>query len=433
MESDEQIIKSDISVNYTGDWDAWTSQTVENIPLKSGQQILRLYFQNGELNIGNMTFTYESALDFDQPVADAGENILVVLPETTTTLDGSNSSDPEGATLSFEWTQIYGPSTLVFSDQQAVQPVISGLTEGVYKVKLVVDNGSYADQDEMYIISSNSTNFPPTVSLVSPADQDQFLQGDLVNIVASAADLVGYVEYVEFYVNNSLIGSSAASPYEISWQSIIGNHQIKAIAYDNDGDTGTSQIIEIIVNSAPPCYGTSYNGEFDYEFSPDDNNPTLTFIPSIQGMGEPTCILYYGTNANSLPGYYVTPNVPYQLTASEGTQIYFYYTYSYPGQGEHNNADHKDTYVIGSCNVVSVNDIDAWEVNYYPNPVTDQLFLELPEGKKTITVYSITGQLLDSFEVSSNQYSYDMSRFDSGLYVFSVMNNDHQKVFKITK
>jgi len=93
-------------------------------------------------------------------------------------------------------------------------------------------------------------------------------------------------------------------------------------------------LFDITVAEAPSCTGTSFNGDYDYKFSPDEDNPTLTFIPNQTGMGSPTCLLYYGTNASALPGYPVTPNVPFKLNAAKGTNIFFYYTYSHPAGGE---------------------------------------------------------------------------------------------------
>ncbi len=61
-----------------------------------------------------MTFSYSSPLDYDQPVADAGENVVVVLPGSTAVLDGSESYDPENAPLFYQWTQVYGPSQIIF-------------------------------------------------------------------------------------------------------------------------------------------------------------------------------------------------------------------------------------------------------------------------------------------------------------------------------
>jgi len=434
LESDGNAIFSDITVNYTGDWGDWATGTVSNIPLKSGRQVLKLYFENGELNFGNMTFSYESPLSYNQPVADAGENILVLLPENSTMLDGSNSIDPDGVGLSYSWSQIYGPSVIDFSSTEVSQPAISSLLDGVYLLKLQISNGSYSDEDQVYVICSNNSNVAPKVSIVTPLNNSEYIENKPIVFLASASDLIGYVEKVEFYVNSQLIETSTESPYQTAWITEEGPHSLTAIAYDNDGASTVSQSVNVIVTPAPPCRNTSSNGEFDYEFSADDNNPTITFIPSISGMGNPTCILYYGTNANSLPGYGVTPNVPYQINASEGTTVYFYYTYSYPGQGEHNNADQKDTYVVGSCESSTVNVISKdLSIKYYPNPVTNNLHIELPGGENEIYVYSLTGKMLDEFSVLNKFFNYNMSEYQSGIYIFKVINNHNLRVFKVIK
>lgn len=152
IESDGVQLKSNISVSSTGNWNGYRDKLVTNIPLKSGEQVIRLYFENGELNIGKLTFSYVSPLNYDQPVADAGEDRNISAP--TTTLNGSNSSDPGGNTLNYEWTQVYGPSVIDFSDQNISNPQVSGLVEGIYLMRLNVDNGEYSDFDEMYIYSS---------------------------------------------------------------------------------------------------------------------------------------------------------------------------------------------------------------------------------------------------------------------------------------
>jgi hypothetical protein len=434
LELDNEVVKSGISVSYTGNWDSWTSKTVTDIPMKGGKQILKVFFEHGELNLGEMTFTYSSPLSYDQPVANAGDNILVMLPGNTTALDGSNSSNPGSSTLNYSWEQIYGPSTLTFSSTQASQPTISTLVEGVYLIKLVVDNGIYQDEDEVYIISSYSNNVPPKVSIYSPADNAEFIEDDMIVISAIASDLIGYVVDVEFFVNGLSLGTASQFPFVVNWNPPIGQYSIVAKATDNDGSFTESQAVEVTVSEAPSCYGTSYDGEFDYEFSPDDNNPTITFIPSLPGMGNPTCILYYGTNTGLLPGYPVTPNVPYQISASEGTLIYFYYTYSYPGQGEHNNSAHMDSYEVGSCKLNSMPQSDnEFTVKFYPNPVSDNLNIEFPSGNNIVTVYNCSGKMISNFTVSNEYFNFNMRSFSRGVYIFRVVNNNDIATFRVIK
>ncbi len=422
-----------IPLTYTGNWTTWQTKTVNNIPLKSGRQVLRVHFANGEFNMGKMTFTYAAPLPYDQPIADAGANVLVVLPTDSTALNGTASSDPANAPLTYAWTQVYGPSQLVFSDPAIAQPEVSGLEEGVYLVKLKVDNGNYSDEDEVYLISSQTTNVAPKVSIVSPSNGAEFLEDDSVTISAYASDLYGNVTSVAFYAGTTLLGTATSLPYQITWGPAVGEYDLTAVATDNDGSSNTSPVVHITVNEAPSCLGTAFNGDFSYQFSAEDNNPTITFIPSAPGVGSPTCILYYGTNPGSLPGYNVTPNVPFRINATEGTLVYFYYTYSFPG-GERNTSANKNNYVVGSCKLTSLTpDASDLEVSYYPNPVDHTLYLNLPAGQNIVKVFTLAGSRLAQFESSEQQASFDMSGFAAGVYFFEVQNGGKRKVFKVVK
>ncbi|MEM6800839.1 MAG: glycosyl hydrolase [Bacteroidota bacterium] len=433
IESDGQIVKDGINVAYTGDWNNWRSQTVNAIPLKSGKQVLRLYFERGELNLGRLNFAYISPLNYSQAVADAGPNQIVVLPQNRATLDAGASFDPDGNPLSYQWTQIYGPSVLSFDNPQAAQTQVDALVEGVYLLKLKVDNGSYSDEDEVFLISSLSNNVPPTVSILSPEDNASFIEGDVINISVVASDLNDSIQSVKFYVDGAEIGSDDTFPYEYDWTSGPGMYRLSAVAFDHFNASDTSQQIAIEIKEAPSCEGTSWNGDFDYVFSEDDQNPTITFIPSRAGVGSPTCILYYGTDPNSLPGYGVSPNVPYRINADEGSLIYFYYTYSYPGAVERNSAANQNTYVVGSCRTVSAPEFEELELTYYPNPVTNRLTVELPIGENEIKLYDLSGRLLDDIKVRGNDYSFDMEVYPKGIYFLRVKNANKRGILKVVK
>jgi hypothetical protein len=242
---------------------------------------------------------------------------------------------------------------------------------------------------------------------------------------------------VEFFEDDELIGTTTEVPYALDWMfQVIGSYVITAKATDNDGNTTMSPEINLFCVDAPPCDGTHPNGEFDYEFSPDVINPTLTFIPSIPGVGSPTCLLYYSTSPNQpFPGYGVTPNVPYQLNAEEGSIVYFYYTYSYPGQGEHTTIDEVLAFEVGNC--VSTAQIVEHDINsfveYTPNPVRDFLNLKFERNQNHVRIYDIRGILIDNFEVQSGQHLYNMKLFNPGVYLFRILNNKNIQSFKVLK
>ncbi|MEN8248866.1 MAG: glycosyl hydrolase [Bacteroidota bacterium] len=287
FEIDDNKISSDILVNSTSssNWNTWATKTVSNIELNEGNHVLRLVIINGEFNLGKMTFTYASDLSYSPPVANAGENVVVILPATNATLDGSLSADPEGQTLNYTWEQVYGPSEITFSDNNIASPNISNLEEGIYKCKLTVDDGIYASTDFVLVIVSATGNIDPAITLTSPADNSSFKEGSEITISALASDLDGEVTLVEFYDGTTKIGEDATNPYSINWNGAsLGDHELTAKAIDNGGGMGTSQIVNVSINEVKSCIETStealegaFSVGYKATFETVGTNVTITF------------------------------------------------------------------------------------------------------------------------------------------------------------
>ncbi|MBS1921319.1 MAG: hypothetical protein JST17_13795 [Bacteroidetes bacterium] len=86
------------------------------------------------------------------PVANAGKDTSITLPNNSIILDGSVSADPDNNIVSYQWTKISGPSSFAIANNTAVQTQASNLTEGVYQFELTVtDAGGLIDKDTITI------------------------------------------------------------------------------------------------------------------------------------------------------------------------------------------------------------------------------------------------------------------------------------------
>ncbi len=286
FEIDGTVISSGTTLTTTNDWSTWVDKVVTNVELTEGSHILRLVVTNGEFNIGKMDFSYVSSLNYVPPIANAGTNVVVILPETTASLDGSLSNDPEGQTITYNWEQIYGPSIINFDNNTSVSPAISNLEEGVYKCKLTVSDGTYSASSFVLVIVQANANANPTATITAPADNSSFAEGTDIMLSATASYLDGTVSLVEFYNGAVKIGEDTIAPFSFTWTGASpGTHQITAVATDNEGTQGTSQIIHITVNEVVSCSETSnehidgnpFSVGYTATFETIGSNVTITF------------------------------------------------------------------------------------------------------------------------------------------------------------
>ena len=112
----------------------------------------------------NHAIAIEFALNQLPPTADAGPDQNVA-EGATVTLDGSQSSDPNDAIVTYQWTQTDGPA-LTLSDSNAVRPTfvaapIAENTSAVFQLT-VYDSGAESDSDAVEItITENGIDTVP--------------------------------------------------------------------------------------------------------------------------------------------------------------------------------------------------------------------------------------------------------------------------------
>jgi hypothetical protein len=104
------------------------------------------------------------------PVANAGLDQNVVTGSVVT-LDGSGSSDANGDALTYNWsfTSMPARSIAVLSSATVVKPTFSADKDGVYVLRLVVNDGKVDSTPDTVTITA-ATAGPAPVSLGTPGD-----------------------------------------------------------------------------------------------------------------------------------------------------------------------------------------------------------------------------------------------------------------------
>ena len=441
LEIDGVKISPDINLSHTNGWGNWASKTINNIAFTSGEHILRLVATNGEFNLGKLNFTYTSPLDYVPPIANAGENVVVIIPETTAILDGVLSNDPEEEALTYLWEQIYGPSTISFDDTALVSPSISNLEEGIYKIKLTVSDGTYTANSDVLVLVQQTSNSNPTVNISSPTENQSFAQGSDITISASASDLNGTISKVEFYDGAIKLGEDTVSPYMYTWENPnVGDHKIKAIVTDNDAGEGTSQIVNITVVAVQACSETSndsqqgsFSAGFTAVFETVGTNVNITFE-------------LLDTNRSGVIAYLWKQN-PFGETQMDNVGgLRFKKTLGGLNSGETITYGCKFAFAGGlavtkyisyevgsSCGSLSIVDesLDT-QIVMYPNPVNNKLFIKSQsEDLIKVEIYSVFGNLVKSTTKNLNEIN--VEDLSSGLYLIKIFTLEGSVLKKLIK
>ena len=162
------------------------------------------------------------------------------------------------------------------------------LTEGKHILRLIATGGEF-NLGEMNFSQTGGTssdgNASPIVYITSPNSGSLTTTGSNLQINATAYDPGGSITLVEFYSGDTKLGEDTTEPFEINWNvSEIQEHEIKAIATDNEGNKTSSPSINVIAREDNTCSKTSnesIQGEFNEGYSVSyetiGNNVVISF------------------------------------------------------------------------------------------------------------------------------------------------------------
>ncbi|MDX2367650.1 MAG: Ig-like domain-containing protein, partial [Colwellia sp.] len=172
-------------------------------------------------------FLENNTVNLTADAEDSDGNIVVVEFYSGTTKLGEDVDAP----FSFLWTNLsIGTNNLTAK---------------------ATDNEGASTTSSAISIDVVSDNILPTVSLISPFNGEQFVEGNAVLFEASASDSDGSIAVVEFYAGTTKLGELLAAPYIFSWSNATeGQYNLTAIAVDNEGAVTTSTTVAIAVISS---------------------------------------------------------------------------------------------------------------------------------------------------------------------------------------
>ncbi|MTI23987.1 glycosyl hydrolase [Fulvivirga kasyanovii] len=466
------------STPLTGDWDTYQAVTATDINIPAGSHIIRVTFNSGVYNLGRLTFTRTGDLDGNNSPPGTPTGIQVTSTTASSLTIGWNAStDPDNnlsgydvylnntlvdnvSSTSYTFTGLTSNTTYqmgvnardsenAVSQRVSVNGTTDEQTSNGVPIPAVVQAENYTDMSGIQMEETSDTDGGQNVGWIDAGDWLEYEiyvpeAGDYtIDYRVASLNAGGVIEFFSNGTSKATTSFNATGDWQ-NWTTVSesvnlpsGDQTIRLVS--NNSGWNINWIEFKSAGTTPPdgdgC-NIAVNGDFSVEISDDATNPTLTFVPERSGVGSPTCILYYSTSPDgTYPGYLVSASTPYQINASAGQTIYFYYTYSLPEGGENNTLNNKKSFVVAQCGSSNARmgaETQSKQTNIseslrlYPNPANDKIFLSgLPQDVSEVLIYDASGrtQSLKSTDGSQN-LSLDIRHLVKGLYFIRIQSKD---------
>lgn len=273
------------------------------------------------------------------PVANAGADINIPLPNNSTTLDGSGSTDPDGnnTIVTYLWNKLSGPGQYTIANTGAAASLVSNLVEGTYQFVLkVTDNGGLSSADTVTITVSPIPNRAPVanagadISIALPKDS-VLLDGAGSSDPEGNSTIVSYSwARVSGPTQFTLANSTAVSTM---LRNLAQGTYVFELTVTDQGGLSSTDKVTIIVSPTPnrapvsnagtdismtlPVNSTSLDGSAS---SDPDGNSTITYSwAKISGPGQFT--IANNTTATTALTNLVDGVYTFELTVTDNYNI----------------------------------------------------------------------------------------------------------------
>jgi dienelactone hydrolase len=238
------------------------------------------------------------------PVANAGGDITIALPDNQVILAGSGT-DEDGTIASYLWTKVSGPSGGSIVAKDAAATSVTGLVQGTYVFRLTVtDNEGANNFDELSVVVLTAPNVPPVAN--AGADQAITLPSNQVTLTGTGTDSDGSIAaYAWTKISGPAAGTitSANAATATVTGLVEGSYIFQLTVTDNDSATATDKVV-VTVSAAPNVAPQANAGE-------DQTIALPTNSVSLSGTGtdsDGTISSYAWTKVSGSGGTITTPN-----------------------------------------------------------------------------------------------------------------------------
>ncbi|MDF2189677.1 PA14 domain-containing protein [Paraflavitalea sp. CAU 1676] len=262
--------------------------------LVAGVYVFRLKVTDnkGATHEDDVTVTVNAAGN-QSPVANAGPDVVIMLPANSTTLNGSASKDPDGSITAYAWTKISGPSQFTIASPSAATTALNNLVAGTYVFRLkVTDNKGATHEDDVTVTVNAAGNQPPVANAGSDIVISLPVNVTVLNGSASKDPDGSIVSYTwtkvsgpsAFAINNP----NAVSPVISSLA--VGVYVLRLQVKDNAGATAEDDVT-VTVKAQPTEGGTS----LVVKVAPNPSTTTFT-IQITTNVNYPITVGFYNAS-----------------------------------------------------------------------------------------------------------------------------------------
>nr|XP_012609121.1 dyslexia-associated protein KIAA0319 homolog isoform X1 [Microcebus murinus] len=226
--------------------------------LSSGNYTFRLTItdSDGATNSTTAAIVVNNAVD-DPPVANAGPNQTITLPQNSITLNGNQSSDDHQIVL-YEWSLAPGSEGKEVAMQGVQTPYLhlSAMQEGEYTFQLMVTDSSRQQSTAVAMVTVQPENNRPPVAVAGPDEELVFPVASATLDGSRSSDDHGIV----FYHWEHVRGPSAVEMENIDKAIAtvtglqVGTYHFRLTVKDQQGLSSTSTLTVAVKkeNNSPP-------------------------------------------------------------------------------------------------------------------------------------------------------------------------------------